>query len=80
MRLLKCTHRFLITSMQRLKVRIQREKLLDSCIKLVETYGKDRGVLEIEYFNEVRAADLNLFASCSLTPDGDALAVHLCAP
>lgn len=40
---------------QRLKIRIQRDKVLDSCIKLVETYGKDRGVLEIEYFDEVCA-------------------------
>jgi hypothetical protein len=34
-------------------VRVSRDRILDSCIKLLENYGKERGVLEIEYKNEV---------------------------
>lgn len=36
-----------------MKVRISREKILESGMKVMELYGKTKAVLEVEYFNEV---------------------------
>lgn len=39
--------------LQRQKVRISRERILDSAIKVMEIYGASPSVLEVEYFEEV---------------------------
>ncbi|KAF9991076.1 Ubiquitin fusion degradation protein 4 [Mortierella antarctica] len=38
---------------QRQKVRISREKALESAVKVMELYGASQGMLEVEYFDEV---------------------------
>eukprot|EP01133_Synstelium_polycarpum_P007971 gene7971-9365_t len=38
---------------QRQKVRIYRNRILDSAIKVMELYGKSKSILEVEYFGEV---------------------------
>jgi len=38
---------------QRQKVRIYRQKILESAIKVMELYGKSKSMLEVEYFGEV---------------------------
>ena len=38
---------------KRQKVRIHREKLLDSACKVMELYGKSQASLEVEFFGEV---------------------------
>jgi E3 ubiquitin-protein ligase TRIP12 len=42
-----------IGRIQRQKVRISRERLLDSALKVMELYGKSKAILEVEYFGEV---------------------------
>jgi len=37
----------------RQKVRISRNRMLESAIKVMDLFGKQRGVLEVEYFGEV---------------------------
>jgi len=44
---------FRVGRIQRQKVRIARTRLLDSMLKVMELYGKSKGVLEVEYFGEV---------------------------
>lgn len=38
---------------QRQKVRISRERIYESAVKVMELYGKTKAILEVEYFNEV---------------------------
>lgn len=42
-----------IGRLQRRKVRVSRRRILDSAIKVMEMYAKDKAVLELEYFGEV---------------------------
>ena len=42
-----------IGRLQRQKVRVSRKRVLDSAIKVMELYSKQKTVLEIEYFGEV---------------------------
>eukprot|EP01113_Clastostelium_recurvatum_P006997 TRINITY_DN1321_c0_g1_i2.p1 TRINITY_DN1321_c0_g1~~TRINITY_DN1321_c0_g1_i2.p1 ORF type:complete len:1980 (+),score=516.89 TRINITY_DN1321_c0_g1_i2:142-6081(+) len=44
---------FRVGRIQRQKVRISRSRILDSAIKVMDMYGKNRAILEVEYFNEV---------------------------
>lgn len=37
----------------RQKVRISRSQLLESCAKVLELYGTQTGILEVEYFDEI---------------------------
>lgn len=39
--------------LQRQKVRVSRKRILDSAVKVMELYAKQRAVLELEYFGEV---------------------------
>eukprot|EP00741_Cyanophora_paradoxa_P011200 tig00020554_g10820.t1 len=38
--------------LQRQKVRISRERMLESALKVMDLYGSSKAVLEVEYFNE----------------------------
>ena len=43
-----------LSKISRQKVRIHRDKLFDSCLKIMETYARDSDfMMEIEYFDEV---------------------------
>ncbi|KAJ9527361.1 hypothetical protein QJQ45_025630 [Haematococcus lacustris] len=42
-----------IGRLQRQKVRVSRKRILESAIKVMELYARQRAVLELEYFNEV---------------------------
>ena len=42
-----------VARIQREKVRISRERVLESAVKVMELYGSHRAVLEVEYFGEV---------------------------
>lgn len=42
-----------IGRLQRQKVRVSRKRILDSAMKVMELYAKNRAVLELEYFGEV---------------------------
>lgn len=39
--------------LQRQKVRISRQKILESALKVMELYGASQSILEVEYFDEV---------------------------
>lgn len=43
----------LVARLGRQKVRISRAQLLESCVKVLELYGKADGILEVEYFDEI---------------------------
>ncbi|KLT39033.1 hypothetical protein CC85DRAFT_298164 [Cutaneotrichosporon oleaginosum] len=43
----------LVSRLSRQKVRISRAQLLESCVKVLELYGKADGILEVEYFDEI---------------------------
>ena len=43
----------LIGRLQRQKVRIQRQRFLDSAVKVMDSYGANTSILEVEYFDEV---------------------------
>ncbi|BEJ17896.1 hypothetical protein CspHIS471_0701640 [Cutaneotrichosporon sp. HIS471] len=42
-----------VARLGRQKVRISRSQLLESCVKVLELYGKADGILEVEYFDEI---------------------------
>jgi E3 ubiquitin-protein ligase TRIP12 len=42
-----------VARLGRQKVRISRSQLLESCVKVLELYGKAEGILEVEYFDEI---------------------------
>ena len=42
-----------VARIQREKVRVSRERVLESAVKVMELYGAHRAVLEVEYFGEV---------------------------
>lgn len=44
---------FRVGRIQRQKVRIARQRVLESMYKVMELYGRSRAVLEVEYFGEV---------------------------
>ena len=42
-----------MSRIQRQKVRINRSRILESAVKVMELYARSKAVLEVEYFNEV---------------------------
>ena len=56
--------RLMLHRVPRQKVRIQRQRFLESAVKVMESYGSNSSILEVEYFEEVGTGLGKLHSSC----------------